>query len=322
MEDTTKNHQTIHTDVLDSPEVRQARATGAPIVALESTVITHGLPQGENLKLARAMEKTVIENGAIPATVAVIDGRIRLGITNEELEALAVHPNPRKVSIRDFGYTLSKGISGGTTVAATAFVAHKQGVRVFATGGIGGVHRQAPFDVSTDLNQIAKTPLLVVCAGMKAILDLPSTMEYLETQGVPVIGYQTDELPAFYSRSSGIRLNQRADSPLEVARIAYAHWSLGFRQGIVLTVPVPEKDAIPREEMEGWIDDALIEAQHAGILGNAVTPFLLDKVSQLSGGRSMHSNIALLLNNAMVASQVARELNTLLRHEESQLQLS
>ncbi len=158
---------------------------------------------------------------------------------------------------------------------------------------------------------------------MKAILDLPSTMEYLETQGVPVIGYQTDELPpAFYSRSSGIRLNQRADSPLEVARIAYAHWSLGFRQGIVLTVPVPEKDAIAREEMEGWIDDALIEAQHAGILGNAVTPFLLDKVSQLSGGRSMHSNIALLLNNAMVASQVARELNTLLRHEESQLQLS
>lgn len=311
MNNTAENQQPIFTDILQSPEVRQAQAKGLPLVALESTVITHGLPQGENLKLAQAMEETVIKNGATPATVAVIDGRVRLGLSARELLALAKHPNPRKISIRDFGYTLANGLSGGTTVAATAFVAQAQGLRVFATGGIGGVHRQAPFDVSADLGQIAKTPILVVCAGMKAILDLPSTMEYLETQGVPVIGYQTDELPAFYSRSSGIRLNQRADSPLEVARIAHAHWSLGFRQGLILTVPVPEADAIAREEMESWIENALIEARQAGITGNAVTPFLLDKVSELSAGRSMKTNIALLLNNARVASQIARALNTL-----------
>jgi pseudouridine-5'-phosphate glycosidase len=322
MEKFQENFQPIHTNVLESEAVGQARSLGLPIVALESTVITHGLPQGENIKLARAMEATVMENGATPATVAVIDGQIRLGLSSEELDALASHAHPRKISTRDFGITLAQGLTGGTTVAATAYVAHKQGLRLFATGGIGGVHRQAPFDVSADLSQLAKTPILVVCAGMKAILDLPATMEYLETAGVPVIGFQSDELPAFYSRQSGIPLNQRADTVHEAARIAYAHWSLGFRQGVILAVPVPEADAIPRYEMEAWIEAALAEAKQEGIHGNAVTPYLLDKVSQLSQGRSMQSNIALLLNNARVASQVAGELNALLRHESGRFYIS
>lgn len=316
MEKTQKNYQAIDTRVQESEAVRQARSLGLPIVALESTVITHGLPQGINLDLAQNMEQTVIDHGVTPATVAVMDGHIRLGLSAEDLLALAHHPRPRKISTRDFGIALANQLTGGTTVAATAYVAHKQGIRVFATGGIGGVHRQAPFDISADLSQLAKTPILVVCAGMKAILDLPATMEYLETQGVPVIGYQTDELPAFYSRGSGIALNQRADSPQEVARIAYAHWALGFRQGLILTVPVPKEEAIERAEMEAWIADAIAEAQEAGVHGNAVTPYLLDKVSTLSKGRSMQSNIALLLNNACVASQVAVELNGLLGQEQ------
>lgn len=316
MEKKQQNYQAIDIRVTESEAVRQAQSLGLPIVALESTVITHGLPHGINLELAQNMEQTVIDRGVTPATIAVMDGHIHLGLNNEELLALAQHPKPRKISTRDFGYTLANHLTGGTTVAATAYVAHKQGLRVFATGGIGGVHRQAPFDVSADLGQIARTPILVVCAGMKAILDLPATMEYLETQGVPVVGYQTDELPAFYSRGSGIALNQRADTPQDVARIAYAHWALGFRQGLILTVPVPEEEAIERAEMEAWIDQALRQAQQDGIHGNAVTPYLLDKVSALSQGRSMQSNIALLLNNARVASEVAVELNALLRHEQ------
>lgn len=316
MENTQHHYQAIDTRVTESEAVRQARSLGLPLVALESTVITHGLPHGINLELAQNMEQTVMDNGVTPATVAVMDGHIRLGLSADDLLALANHPKPRKISTRDFGIALANQLTGGTTVAATAYVANKQGIRVFATGGIGGVHRQAPFDISADLSQLAKTPILVVCAGMKAILNLPATMEYLETQGVPVIGYQTDELPAFYSRGSGIALNQRADTPQEVARIAYAHWALGFRQGLILTVPVPEAEAIDRIEMEAWIAEAIIEAQEDGIHGNAVTPYLLDKVSTLSQGRSMQSNIALLLNNARVASQVAVELNGLLGQEQ------
>ena len=311
MENKTYNHISIKTDILESEVVRRAKANQEAIVALESTVITHGLPAGENISLARAMEKTVRENGAIPATIALMDGQIRLGLSDDELIALATHPSPRKISVRDFGFALANRLTGGTTVAATSFVATKQGVRVFATGGIGGVDRQAPFDVSADLNQVAQSPVLIACAGMKAILDLPSTMEYLETQGVPVIGYQTDELPAFYSRTSGIKLNQRAETPAEVASIAYAHWSLGFKQGLILAIPVPEEAAIAREEVEGWIEEALAQAQHDNIHGNAVTPYLLDKVSQISQGRSMQANIALLINNARVAAQVAKELKTL-----------
>ena len=286
-------------------DVQQAMNFGLPIVALESTVITHGLPQPVNLQLARDMEATVRAQDATPATIALMDGSVRVGLSSEELEKLAWADNPHKVSLRDFGYALEKRLTGGTTVAATMFVAEKVGIKVFATGGIGGVHRNAPFDVSADLMQLSRCPVLVVCAGAKAILDLPATMEYLETQGVPVIGYQTNDFPAFYSISSGMKLNMRADSAEEVAKIAETHWSLGLKSGILLVVPPPKETAIPAKEVELWVEEALRQAELKGIHGNATTPYLLAKVSALSGGRSMETNIALLLNNAKVAAQVA-----------------
>lgn len=286
-------------------DVQQAMNFGLPIVALESTVITHGLPQPVNLQMARDMEATVRAQGAAPATIALMDGSVRVGLSSEELEKLAWADNPHKVSLRDFGYALEKRLTGGTTVAATMFVAEKVGIKVFATGGIGGVHRNAPFDVSADLMQLSRCPVLVVCAGAKAILDLPATMEYLETQGVPVIGYQTNDFPAFYSISSGMKLNMRADSAEEVAKIAEIHWSLGLKSGILLVVPPPKETAIPAKEVELWVEEALRQAELKGIHGNATTPYLLAKVSALSGGRSMETNIALLLNNAKVAAQVA-----------------
>jgi pseudouridine-5'-phosphate glycosidase len=286
-------------------DVQQAMNFGLPIVALESTVITHGLPQPVNLQLARDMEATVRAQDATPATIALMDGSVRVGLSSEELEKLAGADNPHKVSLRDFGYALEKRLTGGTTVAATMFVAEKVGIKVFATGGIGGVHRNAPFDVSADLMQLSRCPVLVVCAGAKAILDLPATMEYLETQGVPVIGYQTNDFPAFYSISSGMKLNMRADSAEEVAKIAETHWSLGLKLGILLVVPPPKETAIPAKEVERWVEEALRQAELKGIHGNATTPYLLAKVSALSGGRSMETNIALLLNNAKVAAQVA-----------------
>lgn len=286
-------------------DVQQAMNFGLPIVALESTVITHGLPQPVNLQLARDMEATVRAQGATPATIALMDGSVRVGLSSEELEKLAGADNPHKVSLRDFGYALEKRLTGGTTVAATMFVAEKVGIKVFATGGIGGVHRNAPFDVSSDLMQLSRCPVLAVCAGAKAILDLPATMEYLETQGVPVIGYQTNDFPAFYSTSSGLKLNLRADSAEEVAKIAETHWSLGLKSGILLVVPPPKETAIPAKEVEQWVEEALRQAQLDGVHGNATTPYLLARVNALSGGRSMETNIALLLNNAKVAAQVA-----------------
>lgn len=286
-------------------EVQQAMHYGLPIVALESTVITHGLPQPVNLQLAQDMEATVRAQGATPATIALMDGSVKVGLNSEELKQLAGALNPHKVSLRDFGYMLENRLTGGTTVAATMFVAEKVGIKVFATGGIGGVHRNAPFDVSADLMQLSRCPVLVVCAGAKAILDLPATMEYLETQGVPVIGYQTNDFPAFYSISSGMKLNMRVNSAEEVAKIAETHWSLGLKSGILLVVPPPKETAIPAKEAERWVEEALRQAQLDGIHGNATTPYLLARVNALSGGRSMETNIALLLNNAKVAAQVA-----------------
>lgn len=288
-----------------SHEVAQAQRFGQPIVALESTVITHGLPQPHNLELARAMEAIVRERGATPATIAIMDGKVRVGLDEFELERLAMAKDPRKVSLRDFGIALAKGEMGGTTVAATMFVAQKQGIKVFAIGGIGGVHRGNLMDVSTDLTQLGRCPVMVVCAGAKAILDLPATMEYLETQGVPVIGYQTDEMPAFYSTSSGIKLKAKADSAEEAAKIAKAHWELGIEGGILLVVPPPAELAIEREVVEDWIGQALAQAELDGIQGNEITPYLLEKVSAFSEGRSMQTNIALLKNNARVAAEVA-----------------
>lgn len=288
-----------------SPTVARAKAENLPLVALESTVITHGLPYPENLKLAQDMEKTIAENGATGATIALMDGQIHVGLTTEHLEVLAQSKNARKVSIRDFGVALTRQEVGGTTVAATMFVAEQQGIQVFATGGIGGVHRDAPFDVSTDLQQLGKCPVIVVCAGAKSILDIPATVEYLETQGVPVIGYQTDHFPAFFSPDSGLPVEIRADSPEEVAEIAEAHWGLGLRSGILVVVPIPEEHAVPYEKMEKVIVKALDMAKKDGILGNKMTPYLLSKVKLLSGGESLDANLALLLNNAKIAAKIA-----------------
>lgn len=291
-----------------SDELAKAKAFGEPIVALESTVITHGLPKPDNLKLARAMEEIIRNAGAKPATIALLDGKVQIGLNEAELERLADAEKPRKVSLRDFGTALAKNEIGGTTVAATMFVAEKQGIQIFATGGIGGVHRGNSMDVSTDLIQLGRCPVMVVCAGAKAILDLPATMEVLETQGVPVVGYQTDELPAFYSRTSGIKLKARVDSPEEAAALAKAHWGLGLKSGILLVVPPPAEFAIEASEVESWIESAMQDAALDKIEGNAITPYLLGKVSELSEGHSKTANIELLKNNAAVAAEVARHL--------------
>ena len=288
-----------------SEEVEKARLGHKPIVALESTVITHGLPWPENLDLALSMERTVRENGAVPATIAILDGQVRVGLSGDELEALSKATGVRKVSVRDFGPVIGKGLSGGTTVAATMFVAEKTGIKVFATGGIGGVHRDAPYDVSADLPQLGRSPVVVVCAGAKSILDIPKTAEYLETQGVPVIGYQTDAFPGFYSVDSGLKVEFRADTALEAAQIAEAHWNLGLRSGVLLVVPPPAATAVPIDRIEEVIKQALAQAVEADIHGSAMTPFLLARVKELSGGDSLRANLALLLNNAAVAAQVA-----------------
>ena len=291
-----------------TPEVLQSQQFGMPLVALESTVITHGLPWPENLDLALDMEKMVREEQAVPATIAVVDGVVQIGLQEEELRTLAEAKNMRKISLRDFGFAIARKLSGGTTVAATLYIAERVGIRVFATGGIGGVHRNAPFDISADLPQLGRSPLVVVCAGAKSILDLPATLEYLETQGVPVVGYQTDQFPAFYAIDSGLKVDVRADSPDEVAQIARAHWSTGLRSAILVVVPPPADVAIPSERIEMTILAALQEAEAQGVRGNAVTPFLLSQVSALSGGESMKANLALLLNNAQVAARIAKLL--------------
>lgn len=299
-----------HPHIQVSTEVSRALTMGAPIVALESTVITHGLPQPQNLELARNMEQQVRDAKATPATVALLDGKIRLGISDEELIRLSESQSTLKVSHRDFATAIVKKVNGGTTVAGTMLAAHMSGIKAFATGGIGGVHKESSFDISTDLKALAETPMVVVCAGAKAILDLPATMEYLETMGVPVVGYKTDEFPAFYSRESGLKVSARLDSPQEIAEFAKAHWSLGLRSAILVTNPVPETDAIPTSEMEPMIAQASAEAVEKGIHGQALTPFLLGRISELTKGKSLKSNLALLLNNARLAGEIANEMYT------------
>ena len=286
----------------------RARQLSLPLVALESAVITHGLPRPENLRLAQGLERMVREHGAVPATVALLDGRVQIGLSAAQLERLAQEDGARKISRRDFGIALARRENGGTTVAATLIAAHLAGIKVFATGGIGGVHRNAPFDVSADLPELARSPLVVVCAGAKSILDLPATLEYLETMGVAVLGYQTDEFPAFYSRESGLAVPARADSPAEIAAIARAHWNLGLESAILVVQPPPVEVALPLEQMEAIIAQALVEAEAAHIHGAATTPFLLGRVSQLSGGASLQTNLALLENNARLAAQIAAAL--------------
>ena len=279
-----------------------------PVVALESTVITHGLPHPQNLSLARDMEATVRDEGATPATIAVLDGQVRVGLAESELEELSKLGNGIKISRRDFATATVKKASGGTTVAGTMFAAHQVGIQVFATGGIGGVHREARFDVSADLQALADTPMIVVCAGAKAILDLPATLEYLETMSVPVVGFKTDEFPAFYSRESGLRVSVRLDSPQEIAEFAQVHWGAGMQSAILVANPVPVTEAISKSEMEPFIAKASAEAIQKKIHGQALTPFLLQRINELTEGKSLRANLALLLNNARLAAQVATAL--------------
>ena len=291
------------------PKIQAALQAGLPVVALESTVISHGLPYPENVQLAQDMEVTITTGNALPATTAVIEGRVHVGLEPEHLSLLAQGNDLRKISVRDFGPAMVQKASGGTTVAGTLVIAEQAGIKIFATGGIGGVHREAPFDVSTDLGQLAKSPVMVVCAGAKSILDLPATLEKLETLGVPVLGYQTDQFPAFYSRESGLAVSASVNSPEQAAGIARAHWQMGGG-GVLLVVPIPEEHAVPFKVVDSHVEIALAEAKERRITGQAVTPFLLKRVSELSGGLSLKANLALLINNARTAAQIAQHLYT------------
>ncbi|MFQ5931426.1 MAG: pseudouridine-5'-phosphate glycosidase [Nitrospiraceae bacterium] len=285
------------------PEVRAAIQEGTPVVALESAVITHGLPRPINLELARRMESEIRNMKASPAIVAILAGTARLGLNAEQIELLALDERAVKVSRRDLGTVRAVGTSGGTTVAATMLIANAAGVRVFATGGIGGVHRGRGMDVSADLTELERTPVAVVCSGAKAILDLERTIEWLETAGVPVIGYGTDQFPGFYSRESGLPVSASVESPAEVANILRAHWELPHAGGVLICVPCPKDEALDREEVRRALDEA--EAEAHALRGAELTPFLLSRMSELTGGRALGANLALLRNNARVAAEIA-----------------
>jgi pseudouridine-5'-phosphate glycosidase len=286
-------------------EVAAAVAAGRPVVALETTLVTHGLPQPEGVRVAAALEDAVRAHGAIPATIGILDGTVRVGITRPELERLAAAAHPVKVNLGNFAAEVAAGGCGSTTVAATMFAAWQAGIRVFATGGIGGVHRGVgdTGDVSADLTALARYPVAVVCAGAKAILDLPRTVEMLEMLGVPVLGMGTAEFPAFYRRESGLRVDRRCDTVADVARVIRTHIHLGFTSGLVVANPVPEADALPKDVHDSALGTALLEA--ADVSGRDVTPYLLDRMRALTGGASVKANEALLLNNARVAADLA-----------------
>jgi pseudouridine-5'-phosphate glycosidase len=281
-----------------------------PIVALESTVLTHGLPRPQNLSLARDMEQAVRENGATPATIGFLDGSLHVGLNERELERLAAEKDAYKVGPRDFAAVMYRQTCGGTTVAGTMWACKHAGLKVFATGGIGGVHREAPFDISADLQALATIPMIVVCAGAKAILDLPATLEYLETMSVPVVGYGVDEFPAFYSRDSGLDVSINLETPQEIVDFAKAHWASGMQSAVLVTNPLPKEDAIPKSVMEPHIMKAIQEAHNREIHGKEVTPFLLKRVSELTEGKSMQANLSLLLNNARLAAQISATLRS------------
>ena len=290
------------------PEVQNALDANSPLVALESALISHGLPRPHNLETAQTLEQAVRENGAVPATIAVIEGKIRVGLTERELERLATGADVRKVSRRDLPIAVAQKMDGATTVAATMYVAALAGIEVMATGGVGGVHRGQPFDISADLPELAQTRVAVVCSGAKSILDLPLTLEWLETHGVPILGYETDEFPAFYSRESCLPVDARVDTPQEAARIIRTKWTLGLEGGLLVTVPVPEEAELPRELAEKAIERALAAAQEQGVTGKTLTPFLLGQIARITEGRSLAANIALLKNNAVVAARIAGAL--------------
>ena len=294
-----------------SPEVADALKTGKPVVALESTIISHGMPYPQNVETAYACERVCRENGAVPATCAIIGGKLCAGLTPEEIDYLGREGvKVTKASRRDLPLLIAKGMDGATTVAATMIIAHMAGIKVFATGGIGGVHRngQDTMDVSADLDELGKTPVCVVCAGAKAILDLPRTMEYLETKGVPVIGFGTDELPAFYTAKSGIPLTWRVDDPKEVADAIHAAENLGYDGGMLVTVPIPAEWSMDADYINKAIDEALVDADRQGIVGKDTTPFLLKKIKEITGGSSLASNIQLVFNNVKTAARIAAKL--------------
>jgi len=292
-----------------NPEVLEALNTRKAIVALESTIISHGMPYPQNVETANKVESIVREHGAIPATIAILDGKIKIGLSAQELEIVATSKDVIKVSRRDLPIVLARKMNGATTVASTMIAAELAGIKVFVTGGIGGVHRdgQYTFDISADLIELANTNVAVVCAGAKSILDLGLTLEYLETHGVPVIGYETDELPAFYTRKSGFKLLHRADTPAELAHILKAKWDLFLKGGVVIANPIPEAYAMDYEYITESIERALIKARNKGISGKDTTPFLLAEIKEITGGKSLESNIQLVFNNAKLGAKIACE---------------
>lgn len=304
-----------HTSYLDiSPEVQHALNHGLPIVALESTIISHGMPYPQNVATALQVEAEVRAHGAVPATIAIVDGRLKAGLSTEHIEALGRGGRDVvKVSRRDIPFIVAAGTTGATTVASTMVIAAMAGISVFATGGIGGVHRNAQqsFDVSADLQELAQTPVAVVCAGAKSILDLGLTLEYLETHGVPVVGYRTHKLPAFFTQDSAFSVDYRLDSSLEIAKVLHAKWAMSLKGGMVIANPIPAEFAMPRAAIDAAIEQALEEAEQQGVGGKESTPFLLARVCELTGGDSLAANIQLVLNNARLACAVASDLGKL-----------
>ena len=301
----------MYSNFLDiKPEVAKALEEGTPVVALESTIIAHGMPYPKNVETALEVEKVIREGGAVPATIAIINGRIKVGLTEEEIEYLGTADNVLKVSRRDFPLVIAKKLNGATTVAGTMIAANMAGIKLFVTGGIGGVHRGAgeSFDISADLEELKMTDVAVVCAGVKSILDIGATLEYLETAGVPVVTFGADEFPAFYSRRSGFDAECRLDDPKDVAEMIRAKDALGLRGGMLIACPVPEADEIPYEKMDVVIKEALKECEEQGVKGKRITPFLLSKVKDLTEGSSLEANIRLVLNNARIGAAIAKNI--------------
>lgn len=299
--------------LLFSPEVAAARAAGKPVVALESTIISHGMPYPQNVEMAREVEQLIRDAGAVPATIAIIGGKICIGLSHDQLELLGTSPDAMKVSRRDLAFVVAERRLGATTVAATMICAALAGIKVFVTGGIGGVHRGAEtsFDISADLQELARTSVAVVCAGVKSILDIGLTLEYLETHGVPVIGVGQPGFPAFFTRESGFKADFQMDGALEQAAFIQTKWALGLAGGVVVANPVPEASAMPKEEIDRITEQALGEAAQRGVTGKAVTPFLLARIKELTGGRSLATNIALVKHNAVVGAKLALALHDL-----------
>ena len=303
------NH--ISENLVINPDIQIALKDGRPIVALESTIICHGMPYPQNIETAKAVEKIVTDNGAIPATIAIINGHLKVGLTSDEMEYLAINGEKiKKVSRRDLPFILSQKKDGATTVSATMIIAAMAKINIFATGGIGGVHRDIndSLDISADLQELAKTNVAVVCSGVKSILDIPRTLEYLETHGVPVIGYRTNNMPAFYTSASGSSVDYNIESCSEIAKVIKMKWEMNFDGGIVIANPIPEKYSLPAKEINRVIDLALIEMKEKKIIGKKTTPFLLSKIAEKTGGKSLSSNIQLVFNNAALAAKIAVNL--------------